>query len=262
MRAPFVPTIFLCLLATPALAQKTTAIGTGVGVAKSSSQSGAVAISGQGGNSALTINNPANTSSTATVNSNVSGTTTSNVNQHVSGTQTLKNVPTAIAPSLAAAGIETCLGSVSGGASVVGFGGSFGSTVPDPGCNARLDARTLWNMGLKSAAVARLCLSPDIARSMPDVCQRYVPAVPGVVPVGYYTMSAESGGPIEVVEGKTGRTRMCDNYDALRQKCKVWTGVAPIKLASAKPTRSRKAIIPSPAAAPPEVSGMPAPSPQ
>ena len=190
-----------------AWAQTTTATGTGVGVAKSTSKSAAVAVSGQGGaggssSSTLNINNPASISSRT----------------EVSGTQTLKNVPTALAPSLAAAGIETCLGSVSGGASVVGFGGSFGGTIPDPGCNARLDARSLWNMGLKSAAVARLCLSPDIYRSMPDVCARYMPAAPGVAPV----VVASAGGPVEVIVQKTGEHRMCRTYDESRQRCRAW----------------------------------------
>ena len=36
---------------------------------------------------------------------------------------------------------------------------SFGTTIPDPACAARLDARTLWSMGLKKAAVARLALT-------------------------------------------------------------------------------------------------------
>ena len=126
----------LCLLSTPLYAQ--TAVGTGVGVSEANSASGAIAVNRGNGNSnsSLVINNPANTTSTIV----------SNSRQDVSGTQTLKNVPTAFAPSLAAAGIETCLGSVSGGGSIVGFGGSFGTTIPDPGCQARLDARTLWSM--------------------------------------------------------------------------------------------------------------------
>lgn len=189
---------FSCLLATTAYAQSNTAVGTGVGIAGSSSKSGAVAISGQGGrggNSSLTINNPANTTSTATVNTNVSGTTTSNVNQNlsggtrsetvVSGSTTVKNVPSTVAPGLAAAGLETCLGSASGTVSAVGFGIGGGSTYRDEDCTARLDSRTLFAMGLKSAAVARLCVRPDIWRSMPDICEKYWP--PGQpLPQGIY----------------------------------------------------------------------------
>ena len=61
--------------------------------------------------------------------------------------QTVKNVPSIVAPGLAAAGLETCLGSVSGGGAFVGTGFSFGTTIPDPGCAARLDARTLVEHG-------------------------------------------------------------------------------------------------------------------
>jgi hypothetical protein len=283
MNKHLVTTSLLCLLATPCVAQTSTATGVGVGVAKSSSQSGAVAISGQGGqggNSSLTVNNPANTRTESVL----SGTTTSNINQTVSGgtnnrneqtgTSTVKNVPGTLAPGLAAAGIETCLGSVSGGGSIVGFGASFGTTVPDPGCQARLDARTLWSMGLKGAAVARLCLSPEIQRSMPDVCARYTPVV--VEPVGGYPLIAPrpvrggpdygypparvAGAPIEVVEGKTGLTKLCDNYDEPAQKCRKWTG-QPTRLANKPSKRTIAKLTPQPAPSTPAAAVAAATSP-
>src|SRR6478752_8987322 len=96
-------------------------------------------------------------------------------NSTVPADQTVRNVPGIVAPGLAAAGLETCLGSVSGGGAFVGTGFSFGTTIPDPGCAARLDARTLWSFGLKKAAVARLCLTGDIYRAMPEVCVKYLP---------------------------------------------------------------------------------------
>ena len=139
----------------PAWAQSSTATGTGVGVSRSTSTS--QAISGQGGRLAAITSNSS-----------------------VPADQTIKNVPSVFAPGLAAAGLETCLGSVSGGGAFLGTGLSFGSTIPDPGCAARLDARTLWSMGLKKAAVARLCLNPEIDRAMPEVCRstyrRTIPA--------------------------------------------------------------------------------------
>ena len=135
----------------PAWAQSSTATGTGVGVARSTSSS--QSISGQGGTGIASITS----------------------NSSVPADQTIKNVPSVFAPGLAAAGLETCLGSVSGGGAFVGTGFSFGTTIPDPGCAARLDARTLWSMGLKKAAVARLCLNSDIYRAMPEVCDKYLP---------------------------------------------------------------------------------------
>jgi hypothetical protein len=247
MRKHFAATAFVCLMATsPALAQRATAVGTGVGIANSSSRSGAVAISGQGGqggNSSLTVNSITPAVTTSNVNQTVSGTTTSNV--VTTGTQTLKTVPNAYSPGLSAAGLETCLGSISGGGSAVGWGASFGTTIPDPGCNARLDARTLWSIGLKAAAIARLCQSADIYRSMPDICARYMPQYGGGAAV---VMSVNANEPIELVDGKTGLNRMCDNYDAARQRCRAWTGEK-IRVAAHHPKPAGKPLVVAPAAA-------------
>ena len=237
--------------ASPVLAQ--TATGTGVGVANSNSQSAALAVSGQGGrggNSSLTVNN-----STPAV-------TTSNLNQNVTGTSTVRNVPSTFAPGLTAAGLETCLGSVSAGASVVGVGASFGTTVPDPGCAARLDARTLWSMGLKKAAVARLCLTAEIYRSMPEVCGSYLPspasgygsALAAVAAVSPAVEAPYMGGPIELTEGKTGQLRMCDDYDAARQRCRLWAGQHRYhhrKIAAASPNKPAATVAAAKPAADP-----------
>lgn len=207
---------FVCLLVTPALAQTATGVGVGTGTSSSSSQSQAIGGgaatggSASGGTSNLILNSPTNPAST-----------TSNINQNLTGTSTVRNVPPAYAPGLAAAGLETCLGSISGGGSVVGFGASFGTTIPDPGCAARLDARTLWSFGLKKAALARLCLTPEVYRSMPEVCVQYLPQQ-----AGYSVVAAAApeytGGPVEVIEKKTGLPRICNDYDVTRQRCRVW----------------------------------------
>jgi hypothetical protein len=240
----FITAAAILALASPAMAQ--TATGTGVGVSESNSAAGALAVNRGNGNSSssLTVLNPANTN--ATVNSTVSGTTTqnivssgtttSNVNQRVSGSQTIKTNPS-LATQLTAAGLETCLGSASGMISLAGFGLGGGSTMTDEGCQARLDARTLASFGLKAAAVARLCQRPDIYASMPDVCERYRPVVvasaggPGVI----MSTSAGSVEPIEVIEGKTGRTRLCDTYDAARFRCLAWNGAPKIKVTARLP---------------------------
>lgn len=231
----------------PAWAQSSTATGTGVGIAKSTSQS----ISGQGGNATITSNST------------------------VPAEQTVKNVPGVIAPGLSAAGLETCLGSVSGGGAFVGTGFSFGTTIPDPGCAARLDARTLWSMGLKKAAVARLCLNPDINRAMPEVCVKYVPRpAPGYpVPTSYAQAKASDvlgrwirnmispppeerpyiGGDIWLVEGATGKDRLCNDYDVTQQRCRVWAHTVhhpaqkPKKKATASGGTCHTAASPAPA---------------
>src|SRR4051812_28747857 len=199
---------------TPAWAQSSAATGTGVGVAGSTSTS--QAISGQGGVGIAAITS----------------------NSSVPDKQTIKNVPSVFAPGLSAAGLETCLGSVSAGGAFVGTGISFGTTVPDPACAARLDARTLWSMGLKKAAVARLCLNGDIYRAMPEVCDKYLPPpapgyrAPPPVPTRYAQAEASeeqpyTGGDIWLVEGATGKNRLCNDYDVTQQSCRVITAPRP-----------------------------------
>jgi hypothetical protein len=223
---------------------------------------------GSNSNSALTINTPANTrneqvvsgTTTSNVNQNVSGSTTSNINQRVSGSTTVRSAPSMVAPGLAAAGLETCLGSASGTVSAIGFGIGGGSTYADEGCQARLDSRTLYAYGLKAAAVARLCQRVDIWRSMPDMCAQYWP-VGQPYPAGVYvapagvaiTMSASggSGETLRIVNGKTGVEGDCINYSHTKQKCYQWAGEAPHKSrVAALPPPQRIVIKPKPKAPP------------
>ena len=226
-------------------AQSSTTTGMGVGIGRSTSSS--QAISGQGGTGIGVGGNPS-----ATITSNSS----------VPADQTVKNVPSFGAPGLTAAGLETCLGSVSGGGAFVGTGFSFGTTIPDPGCAARLDARTLWSMGLKKAAVARLCLNGDIYRAMPEVCDQYLPQpapgypAPPPIPTRYAQAQASeeqpsSIGDIWLVEGASGKNRLCNDYDVTQQRCRVWAHTvdhsAPKKKAPASGDISHTAASPAPA---------------
>lgn len=225
--------ITLLAMSTSALAQTTnTATGSGVGISESNSASGAVAIA-RGGSV-----NIAAAPATTTANVVQSGTVTSNINQKVSGTQTVRSAPSMVAPGLAAAGLETCLGSASGTVSAVGFGIGGGSTYKDEDCTARLDSRTLYSMGLKAAAVARLCQRPDVWRSMPDICQKYwpvgLPLPYGIVvnapaPRAQIVLSTSVGAPgaVRVVDGRDGVEKDCVDYSAGRQKCFQWAGEAP-----------------------------------
>lgn len=97
-----------------------------------------------GANSSVDISSPANTTSTS----------------H------LITAPTVAAPGLAAAGIETCLGSAAGGLSLMGGGFTFGSTKVDEGCTIRLLARQLFAFGLQKAAVALMCQDDRVALAM------------------------------------------------------------------------------------------------
>jgi hypothetical protein len=84
--------------------------------------------------------------------------TTQNI--HYSGTQTIKNVPNVDAPALTSSN-DTCMGSTSGGAAVAGFGFSLGSTWTDKNCTMLKNSRELWNMGMRAASMARMCMDSE-----------------------------------------------------------------------------------------------------
>ena len=132
---------------------------------------------------------------------------------------------------------------------------SFGTTIPDPGCAARLDARTLWSFGLKKAAVARLCLNPEINRAMPEVCVKYLPPpapgypAPPPVPTRYAQAEASeeqpyTGGDIWLVEGATGKNRLCNDYDVTQQLCRVWAHTVHHSVPKKKATASWAHTVP------------------
>jgi len=83
-----------------------------------------------------------------------------------STSSTVLSAPGIIAPGLAAAGVETCLGSASGGLSVLGGGFTFGSTTVDEGCTIRLLARQLFAFGFQRAAVALMCEDEHVVAAM------------------------------------------------------------------------------------------------
>jgi hypothetical protein len=91
-----------------------------------------------------------------------------NVTNPASTTSRIITTPTVVPPGLAAAGVETCLGSASGGLSVMGGGITFGSTKVDEGCTIRLLARQLYAFGFQKAAVALMCQEERVAIAMND----------------------------------------------------------------------------------------------
>jgi hypothetical protein len=108
-----------------------------------------------GASSAINITNPASTTST----------------------NRLITPPTVVAPGLAAAGIETCLGSSSGGLSLMGGGLTFGSTKVDDGCTIRLLARQLYAFGFQKAAVALMCQDERVTVAM-EAAGTFCPSTP------------------------------------------------------------------------------------
>jgi hypothetical protein len=136
------------------------------GASSSANTNSVAAASNQGNSQAITFTAPANTTSTQsvttngtqTVNQNIAGSQTQDVNY--SGTQTVKNVPSVSGPNLTSSN-DTCMGSTSGSANGPGFGISVGSTWTDSNCKMLKNAREMWNMGMKAAALSLMCKDPD-----------------------------------------------------------------------------------------------------
>ncbi|WP_448955667.1 hypothetical protein [Labrys neptuniae] len=107
-----------------------------------------------------------NNSGAGNGNGNSNGNITGNVGGASVNYRDRRQAPAVVAPGLAAAGIEACLGSVSLGGSGAGFGFSFGTTKLDQGCNIRLYARTLQAMGYRRAATQMLCYDAQVAGAL------------------------------------------------------------------------------------------------
>jgi len=119
--------------------------------------SGSASEASNAGNSqSIIFTAPATTSSSTLVEQK--GDTTSRI--VYSGTQTVKNVPSVGAPPLTTSN-DTCMGSLSGSVNIAGFGGSLGSTYKDVNCVMLKNSRELWNMGMRAAALARMCMDAD-----------------------------------------------------------------------------------------------------
>jgi hypothetical protein len=177
MQKIIVAALGLGLLSTTAFAQN--AIGVGTGIATSGSRSTAVAAPVQ--NNRNTANAASASQSRSNSNSNVNSRINSaqtvgvrSVNANQSGaantntfnSTTTGQAPAVFAPGMAAAGIESCNGSVSLGGAAVGGGGALGFPWQDGPCNKRLNARTLWNFGQRDAALQTLCMDDELAVSM------------------------------------------------------------------------------------------------
>lgn len=118
--------------------------------------------------------------------------------------------PPVTAPSLAAAGIETCLGSNSVGGSGSGFGVTIAGTVPDRPCNLRLFSRTLYNLGYRTAATQILCNDPDVAAAL---AIEDVHCNVGVAAEAVLRAETRAEAPAET---PSRTAAICENYDLFR----------------------------------------------
>jgi hypothetical protein len=117
-------------------------------------------------------NNNVNTSTAANTNVNQNTSSATNVNQNVnSGDMTNRNInesnitqkiiqppPTAVAPTMMSGGnADLCSTGSSGSVQTQVFGVSGGGTVRDMNCERLKLSKTLYDMGMKVAAVATMC---------------------------------------------------------------------------------------------------------
>lgn len=110
-----------------------------------------------GNSQSITFTTPANTTSAQTVAVTSTGTEAVTTNGSTSSDNTVRNVPNVNAPPLVSSN-DTCMGSASAGLGIVGTGISFGKTYEDKNCIMLKNSRELWNMGMRGAAMARMCM--------------------------------------------------------------------------------------------------------
>ena len=103
----------------------------------------------------------------STTNSNNTTTDTSTSNTY-NGAGSSSEIPvgSAITPSYMSNGMDTCLKGSGGSLQTVGVGFSSGTYEVDPNCDRRRDAKLLADLGMKVAAVARMCEATEVWRSM------------------------------------------------------------------------------------------------
>lgn len=113
-----------------------------------------------------TNNNGATTNNTTTTELGVNS--GANVNQpSVSINHNYRQSPGAIGPGMAVSAVETCLASISFGASTFLGGISIGIPLEDTSCSKRLNARMLSQLGQSTAGLVLLCQgSEDITRAL------------------------------------------------------------------------------------------------
>ena len=122
-------------------------------------------------NSNVTSNNTntnTNTNNT-TVNSTANNTNTNNNNNTNDSNITQEIIsppPTAIAPTVQMGGNDTCTVTYSAAVQTQILGASGGGHVRDLNCERLKNSKTLYNMGMKVAAVALMCQDASVYRAM------------------------------------------------------------------------------------------------
>lgn len=108
-------------------------------------------------NTSVNTNN--NVSSSTNVNQNIQSGSMTNLNKNDSTItqRSIQTPPTAIAPAMMSMGTDLCVTGVSGAAQTQILGISLGGTQRDYNCERLKLSKTLFDMGMKVAAVATMC---------------------------------------------------------------------------------------------------------
>lgn len=109
--------------------------------------------------------NTSNIGSTVSSNNTTTDTSSTTTNNGAGAGKAIPP-PSAISPSYMSNGVETCLQGASGSISTSVVGLSGGKFKADENCNRRRDTKVLSDLGMKVAAVARMCQDLDVWRSM------------------------------------------------------------------------------------------------
>jgi len=130
-------------------------------------------------NTTTSTNNNINSGSMSYTNTNINTGTATNVNNNInSGDMTNRNIndttmkviqppPTAIAPAMMSGGnADLCSTGTSGSVQTQIFGVSTGGTVRDLNCERLKLSKTLYDMGMKVAAVATMCQDKRVFDAM------------------------------------------------------------------------------------------------
>mgnify|MGYP003137123545 CR=1 FL=1 len=106
--------------------------------------------------------------SSTTYQSGSSSNTTTNAttNNSTSNAASRQPVSTASAPSMQTYSQRSCIIGLTGGFSIIGFSGSLGSYVHDEHCQRIADSTMLSQLGLKIAAIARMCEDEKVFESL------------------------------------------------------------------------------------------------
>lgn len=109
--------------------------------------------------------NTSNVNSTVSSNNNTEDKSVSNT-YNGAGSSSEIPVGSAISPTYMSSGVDTCLKGSGGSLQTVGVGFSSGEYEVDPNCERRRDAKLLSDLGMKVAAVSRMCEDDIVWKAM------------------------------------------------------------------------------------------------